>query len=136
MMYFSLTDAILRYGVTLYTHAPLYAMDPINSLQRKIRYFLFGHYNLPILTPQQLATYVLICMNFSDKKYRLLINQPHNLRLQRFARPRVKTVQYGEKRLEYFMPTLLNKFCQEFLEEENKFLLRRKIRDSILDTRK
>lgn len=135
MIYFSLVDAVLRYGVTLYTHAPQYAMNPLNSLQRKIRNFLFGQYHLPILTPQQLATYVLLCMNFYDRKYRQLTNQPYNLRIQRFARPRVYTIQYGEKRLEYILPTLLNKYCQEFLEEENKFLIKRKIRDTILDIR-
>ncbi|KAI5738296.1 hypothetical protein M8J77_005104 [Diaphorina citri] len=134
-IYFSLVDSILRYGVTLYTYAPQYALNPLNSLQNRIRKLLFGNCRISILTPQQLATFVLLYLNFFDEKYRHLNTQPYELRTQRYRRPHVYSVQYGERRLEFIIPFLLNTYCQQFLSEMDKHKVKMKIKEKILRQR-
>ncbi|KAI5739667.1 hypothetical protein M8J77_021914 [Diaphorina citri] len=134
-IYFSLIDSLLRYGATLYTLAPQYVLDPLNTQQRKIKNILFNQIDVSCLTPDELAIFVLISLNFHEEKYRQLRDQPYALRTQRFRRPHVYTIQYGERRLEYIIPTLLNTYCQEFIDETNKDLVKTKIKKSILSKR-
>ncbi|KAL1446696.1 hypothetical protein WDU94_005602 [Cyamophila willieti] len=131
-IYFSLIDSILRYGVTLYNHAPQYAMNPLLKNQKKIKKLLFQQRNVPILMPHQLAEFVYLSMNFFDPRFRRLADQPYELRVQRFQRAQVYTTTYGDRRLDYIIPTLLNKYCQEFLQEKNKDKVKTKIREMIL----
>ncbi|KAI5717681.1 hypothetical protein M8J77_009586 [Diaphorina citri] len=51
----------------------------------------------------------------------LLTFQTCQLRHQAFKRVKVNTVRYGNRRLEYCVPRLLNDFCQDFLEETNRW---------------
>lgn len=134
-IYFSLVDSLLRYAVTLYTFAPKYAMEPLNKQQRKIRNILFGQSNIPCMTPEELSIFTLINANFHNEKFRQLTEHPYELRTQRFSRPHVYTTQYGEKRLAYIVPTLLNSYCQDFLQEENKNTIKNNIKKSILSKR-
>ncbi|KAI5738365.1 hypothetical protein M8J77_006017 [Diaphorina citri] len=134
-IYFSLIDSLLRYGTTLYTLAPQYVLDPLTTQQRKIKNILFNQIDVSCLTPDELAIFVLISLNFHEEKYRQLRDQPYALRTQRFRRPHVYTIQYGERRLEYIIPTLLNTYCQEFIDETNKDLVKTKIKKSILSKR-
>lgn len=131
-IYFSLIDSVLRYGVTLYKHAPQYALEPLLKSQKKIRKLLFQQQNIPILMPHQLADYVHLSMNFFDPRFRRQADQPHALRVQRFQRAQVYTITYGDRRLDYVMPTLLNKYCQEFLQEKDKEKIKMKIREMVL----
>lgn len=134
-IYFSLVDSLLRYGVTLYNFAPKYALDPLNSQQRRIKNLLFNRVNIACLTPEELSSFVLLLQNFFDERYRQLTNQPYELRTQRFRRPNVFTITYGQKRTDFTVPTLLNGFCQSFLDENNKNIVKRKIKESILSKR-
>lgn len=131
-LYFSLIDSLLRYGVTLYSFCPLYVLNPLNSLQRNILRFLFKNIDVHSLTIDELNHYVLLITNFHVPEYRNLNEQPYSLRIQRFSRTQVFTNLYGNRILEYLMPTLLNKYCHDFLEESNKARLKYKIKDSIL----
>ncbi|KAI5729330.1 hypothetical protein M8J76_001437 [Diaphorina citri] len=83
----------------------------------------------------QLATFVLLYLNFFDEKYRHLNTQPYELRTQRYRRPHVYSVQYGERRLEFIIPFLLNTYCQQFLSEMNKHKVKMKIKEKILRQR-
>lgn len=132
-IYFSLVDSLLRYGVTLYNYAPKYALQPLNAQQRKICNTLFNQ--VSCLTPEELSIFVLICTNFYNQNYRQIIDHPYNLRVQMYRRPHVYTVQYGDRRLEYVIPKLLNQYCQQFLEENNKTVLKSKVKESILSRR-
>ncbi|KAI5728725.1 hypothetical protein M8J77_020260 [Diaphorina citri] len=71
-------------------------------------------------------------MNFFDPRFRRQADQPHALRVQRFQRAQVYTITYGDRRLDYVMPTLLNKYCQEFLQEKDKEKIKMKIREMVL----
>ncbi|KAL1448559.1 hypothetical protein WDU94_003653 [Cyamophila willieti] len=126
-IYFSLIDSILRYGVSIYTYAPQYALNPLQAMQRRIMKLLFQgcEGDIQILDIEQLAKFVLLTLNFYDDRYRQLNEQPYQLRLQRFQRPRVFTITYGERLLEYIIPTLLNNFCQKFLNEKKKDLVKK-----------
>ncbi|KAL1448498.1 hypothetical protein WDU94_005603 [Cyamophila willieti] len=135
-IYFSLVDSLLRYGASLYTYAPQYALGPLNSQQRKIRNILFNQKNIACLTPEELAIFVLINTNFRDEKYRQLTEHQYNLRTQRYRRPHVYTIQYGERRLEYVVPTLLNTYCQDFLNEDNKIKIKLNTKKSILSIKR
>lgn len=133
LMYFSLIDSILRYGVTLYTYAPQYVLDPLNRIQKQIIKLLFNQTPVSCMTPDQLSKFVLIYSNFSDPRFRQLTAHSYALRNQRFCRIKVNTVLYGNRRLEYAIPTLLNMYCHEFLEEKNVLTLKKKLKESILE---
>ncbi|KAL1448412.1 hypothetical protein WDU94_012393 [Cyamophila willieti] len=134
-VYFSLVDSLLRYGVTMYTFAPQYVLDQVNRIQRKIKKLLFkDREDIVIFTPNQLSKLILLCLNFQNDKYRIVTEHRYTLRQQNFYRPKVYTISYGERRLEYAIPTLLNKYCNQFLDENDKKLLTKKIKDSLLNT--
>ncbi|KAI5733939.1 hypothetical protein M8J77_000608 [Diaphorina citri] len=133
-IYFSLIDSILRYGVSIYTYAPQYVINPLKKMQRRIVKLLFNgcEQNVQMLDIDQLSKFVLLTLNFKNNKYRQVNDQHHSLRLQKFQRPRVYTITYGERMLEYAIPTLLHNYCQEFLDEEKKDVIKSKIKKSLL----
>ncbi|KAL1448505.1 hypothetical protein WDU94_005619 [Cyamophila willieti] len=131
-IYFSLVDSLLRYGVTLYMYSTNHVLNPLYNLQKKILSFLFKDINVHSLNPEQLNKYVLLSTNFFNKRYRILNPQPYDLRVQRFRRARVYTVQYGDRRLDYLIPSLLNIYCHDFLNEEKIFQVKEKIKQRLL----
>ncbi|KAL1446268.1 hypothetical protein WDU94_008929 [Cyamophila willieti] len=131
-IYFSLIDSLLRYGVTLYIYATNHVLNPLYNLQRRILRFLFKDVNVHSLTPEQLNKFVLLSTNFFEEKYRILNPQPYELRNQRFRRARVNTVRYGDRRLAYLVPSLLNNYCNDFLDEEKIIIVKHKIKQKLL----
>ncbi|KAI5720639.1 hypothetical protein M8J77_009832 [Diaphorina citri] len=131
-IYFSLVDSLLRYGVTLYMYATNHVLNPLYNLQRRILSLLFKEVNVYSLNPEQLNKYVLLSTNFLNEKYRILNPQPYLLRNQSFRRPRVYTVQYGDRRLEFVIPSLLNTYCRDFLDEKKMILVKKKIKERLL----
>ncbi|KAI5717814.1 hypothetical protein M8J77_011713 [Diaphorina citri] len=131
-IYFSLVDSLLRYGVTLYMYATNHVLNPLYNLQRRILSLLFKDVNVHSLNPEQLNKYVLLSTNFLHEKYRILNHQPYLLRTQSFRRPRVYTVQYGDRRLEYVIPSLLNTYCKDFLDEKKMDQVKKKIKQRLL----
>ncbi|KAL1446881.1 hypothetical protein WDU94_007614 [Cyamophila willieti] len=128
-IYFSLVDSLLRYGAPMYNFAPAYTKEPLNNLQERIKKFLFkNNENIEILTPDQIAKFILITLNFHKEEFRQLIDQPYALRRQRFKRIRVNTITFGERRLGYILPTLLNDYCQDFLDERDSWKLKDKLK--------
>ncbi|KAI5705604.1 hypothetical protein M8J75_000204 [Diaphorina citri] len=65
----------------------------------------------------------------------LLTFQTCQLRHQAFKRVKVNTVRYGNRRLEYCVPRLLNDFCQDFLEETNRYRVKQKLKESLVAKR-
>ncbi|KAI5716520.1 hypothetical protein M8J76_006996 [Diaphorina citri] len=61
--------------------------------------------------------------------------QTCQLRHQAFKRVKVNTVRYGNRRLEYCVPRLLNDFCQDFLEETNRYRVKQKLKESLVAKR-
>ncbi|KAI5708017.1 hypothetical protein M8J77_014729 [Diaphorina citri] len=130
----SAAKSILRYGVTVYTFAPKTAIAPLMSIQNKIKMFLFHHIRNEednIMNPEQLAQFQLIYDNFHNEEFRQSITHSYPLRHENFK----KTFTYnkfGERKLSFKIPMLLNQFCQDFISEENKNLLKKKLKSSIL----
>lgn len=132
-IYFSLVDSLLRYGAPMYNFAPAYTKEPLYNMQEKIKKFLFkNNENIEILTPDQIAKFILITLNFHKEEFRQLTDQPYALRRQRFKRIRVNTITFGERRLGYILPTLLNDYCQDFLDERVKWKLKDKLKKHLL----
>lgn len=132
-MYFSLVDSILRYGAPIYYYAPQYVQVPLNRIQNKIKMLLFKNcQNVQSMTPTQLSKFILIILNYYKEEYRQIVDHPHSLRVQRFRRERVTTKTYGDRRLEYYIPTLLNNYCQEFLDEKDKRKLKEKLKEKLI----
>ncbi|KAL1447170.1 hypothetical protein WDU94_015563 [Cyamophila willieti] len=131
-IYFSLIDSLLRYGVTLYMYSTCQLLNPLYNLQKRILTFLFKDVNVHCLNPEQLNKYVLLSTNFFNERYRILNPQPYNLRAQRFRRARVYTIQYGDRRLDYLIPSLLDTYCRDFLHEEKMFQIKEKIKQRLL----
>uniref|UniRef100_A0A8D9E2E9 Uncharacterized protein n=1 Tax=Cacopsylla melanoneura TaxID=428564 RepID=A0A8D9E2E9_9HEMI len=132
-VYFSLVESLLRYGVTMYTFAPEYVLEQVHRVQRKIKKLLFyDRDDIIVLNPDQLSILIQLSLNFHNEKYRIITEHPYSLRQQNFYRPKVFTKLYGERRLEYVIPTLLNNYCKDFVDEEDKILIKKKIIESIL----
>ncbi|KAL1447681.1 hypothetical protein WDU94_000544 [Cyamophila willieti] len=134
-IYFSLIDSLLRYGATLYTYAPKYALDPLCKMQKRIKKILFGEKQVNCLTPGELAIFVNLTTYFTDERFRRFHQHPYSLRIQRFARPRVYSIEFGDRRLEYLIPTLLNTYCLDFLDEAKKDHIKVNIKKSLLARR-
>ncbi|KAI5707494.1 hypothetical protein M8J77_003764 [Diaphorina citri] len=113
-------------------YATNHVLNPLYNLQRRILSLLFKDVNVHSLNPEQLNKYVLLSTNFLNEKYRILNPQPYLLRNQSFRRPRVYTVQYGDRRLEFVIPSLLNTYCQDFLDEKKMILVKKKIKERLL----
>lgn len=133
-IYFSLVDALLRYGAPFYTFAPKYALDTIHQTQNRIKSYLFKgrENNVPIFTPNELAISTLLSLNFHKQEFRNLNQQPYLLRRQRFNRIKVNTVTYGNRILGYRLPTLLNELCEEFIDETDSNKIKDKIKEKLL----
>ncbi|XP_017299968.1 uncharacterized protein LOC108252511 [Diaphorina citri] len=137
IIYYSLVDSILRYGVTLYSYAPKYTLNVLNTQQKQIIKLLFQHQhkNILCLNPEELSIFTLIYTNFFTNTFRQLTFQTCQLRHQAFKRVKVNTVRYGNRRLEYCVPRLLNDFCQDFLEETNRYRVKQKLKESLVAKR-
>lgn len=134
VMYFSLVDSLIRYGVNIYSFAPQTELEKVCRVQRKIKKLLFwNREDVTILTPDQLYKLTLLTLNFHNSCYRQLVVQPYNLRQQDFYRTKLKTFTWGRRRLDYIVPQLLNTYCQEFIDETNKRLIKKNIKDSLVN---
>ncbi|KAL1448647.1 hypothetical protein WDU94_000549 [Cyamophila willieti] len=133
MLYFALVESVLRYGCTVYTVAPQTALQPLNSIQNKIKNFLFNPINRSqLMSAEQLAILQLIYENFSNEEYRQVADHGYSTRHQRFKRT-IPNNKYGERKRSYKIPKLLDEYCRDFISEENHYLLKDKIKTSILD---
>lgn len=135
-IYFSLVESLLRYGVTVYTVAPGYCLNPLNSIQKRIQKLLFKEKRdqLQLMTPNQLSNFISICDNFYDDQFRKTIHVEYNLRhKQKYERhfPRNK---FGERTLGYKIPFLLDQYCTEFLEEKNINIVKKKLKLKLIDS--
>lgn len=74
---------------------------------------------MKFLTPKQLSDFILICNHFTEDKYRKTTEVTYSLRhKQKFSKYFPHT-RYGERKMDYKIPTLLDDYCQGFLNEEN-----------------
>lgn len=135
MMYYSLVESILRYGSTTYTFAPQTVIQPLNSIQNKIKSYLFqNEFRNTLLSADELANFQLLYDNFNKEEYRQKTDHRYLTRHQSFIRT-IPNNLYGERILSYKIPKLLELYCLSFLNEENKHTLKIKIKKSIIEQR-
>ncbi|KAI5750932.1 hypothetical protein M8J77_002599 [Diaphorina citri] len=132
IIYYSLVESLLRYGVTVYTFCPNYCLTPLNNVQKKIKKYLFKKKKeMTVMTPQQLSNFINICNHFFEDKYRRTIEVTYPLRhTQQYLKYRPYT-KYGERKLDYQIPSLLEKYCKNFLNEENPNIVKKKVKEKI-----
>lgn len=133
-LYFSLVESLIRYGVTMYTFAPNYCLDPLNNIQRKIQKYLFDNKpDLKLMTPKQLANYIALCDHFQNEKYRRTKDVTYEFRRKQKFIKYLPYTKYGERLLEYKIPTLLDEYCTEILDETNINIMKKKLKIKLLE---
>ncbi|KAL1446843.1 hypothetical protein WDU94_013901, partial [Cyamophila willieti] len=131
-IYYSLIESILRYGVTLYSHCPAYVLNSLYSLQKKLMWKIFTQEPPYLLSPKLLSKQILLENHFRNEKYRRRVPNPYNTRNMYFMKSRANTL-YGERCFSYVIPTLLEKYCAEFLEEDNSRIIKMKIKEKLIE---
>ncbi|KAL1447899.1 hypothetical protein WDU94_012397 [Cyamophila willieti] len=131
-IYYSLIESILRYGVTLYSYCPDYVLNSLNSLQKKLIRKIFIDPPEYLLTPELLCKQIVLENNFTKEEFRRTVPVPYSMRRTYFIKSRAAT-QYGMRRLSYVVPTLLEEYCDEFVQEENPRIFRKKIKEKLIE---
>jgi hypothetical protein len=109
-IYFSLVESQLRYGITVYGHAPQYFLNPIITTINRIHRTFFTGINiktLGILNFKNLQKYVIIVKYYFNEKYRNARTINYSIRQRRYT-PGNYNTSLGMNNPEYFVPVLLN----------------------------
>lgn len=110
VFYFSMTESLLRYGLTLYYTAPNYIIQPLRDITEKIIKVLFNGIPINILglmTLDNLAKYIDITRNYYDENLRKTQDTEYNLRNHQYTVEKC-TNNYSKNLPEYKIPKLLN----------------------------
>lgn len=135
-LYYALAESLIRYGVTLYASSPQYMISPLNSIQNKIKNYLFQDedFKKMLLSPQKLSTLLCISNHYEEEKYRTVRDTNYQTRNRNFITPRIYT-RYGERLFAYIIPNLLNKYCRDFDFTETKQSISNNLKDILIDER-
>ncbi|KAI5720753.1 hypothetical protein M8J77_011229 [Diaphorina citri] len=142
LLYNSLVESLLRYGVTIYTFAPTYILEPLNSIQRRIIKYLFVHNSnnnseetqqLKFLKPIQLAKLITITQHYQNPVYRKKREATYQLRRQQEFESCPAYTKYGERLLCYTVPKLLNRYQAEIDQEEHPKSVKSKLKRIIIE---
>lgn len=131
LLYHALVESIIRYGVTLYTYSPQYVLDPLLSVQKKILHYLFGENTQAYLQPHNLAKLAILLSNFKNQEYRRKKETKYNIRQQNFQSS-IAYTKYGERLVSFIMPQLLNKYCNDYINEEKIYIVKEKFKEQLL----
>uniref|UniRef100_A0A8D8YAF4 Uncharacterized protein n=1 Tax=Cacopsylla melanoneura TaxID=428564 RepID=A0A8D8YAF4_9HEMI len=131
-IYYSLIESILRYGVTLYSYCPDYVLNSLCSLQRKLVRKIFNDPPVYLLTPELLCKQILLENHFTKEEFRRTVPAPYSMRRAHFIKSRADT-QYGMRKLSFVVPTLLEKYCGEFIQEENLRIVKKNIKEKLIE---
>jgi hypothetical protein len=121
-IYFSLVEAQIRYGISLYGFAPNYILNPIICQTNRIIRTLFSGVNnkdIGILNFKNLQTQIILLTHYFDNRYRNVQKQNHNLRQTKYIIAKAYT-NIGERVPEYFVPKILNSLPDN-LKHFNKY---------------
>jgi len=134
IIYYALIESILRYGVTMYTGAPEYSLKPLKINQKKIIQYLFGKGNeKKYMKPEQLAELTLGTNYFFNEDIRIQMNpSSYHLRNKTF-RKNFAFNKYGERKLTFIIPQIFNKYCLDFIDEEDIKIVKKKLKLKILE---
>lgn len=121
VLYKSLFESLVRYGINCYAFASNTTLRSIESLERNVIKQIFNlnsPYISQIMSVQNLHKYLLILKYFFKFEYRSKNVTKYNIRRLLFVVPRVKS-NYGKKTPEYFVPTFLNCLDNEIQAIDN-----------------
>lgn len=136
LVYSSLIESVVRYGITMYSLAPNYLKAPLATIIRKIQSNLFM--NLPlhligILKFNNLIKYVYICRHYSNGELRKTKDSDYNLRQSTHSYIVARHNNYfGKGTLEYIMPSLINSLPIEFRNINNKNKAKRILKEYLI----
>jgi hypothetical protein len=136
IIYFSLVESILRYGISIYSSAPEYMLNPLKTVVKRITKLLFGDASiktLGILDFDHLAKYALLQKYYYHEEFRKCRQTGYEMRNQIFTVPRFNN-GYGKILLAYRIPGLLNELPPELRNLPTKKLLRNEIKNFYLNS--
>lgn len=136
VIHFSLTESIIRYGITIYTAAPNHILKPLKKLTERITKALFNNISpnlVGILTFENLTKYVLLTNKYFDQQYRIKYETNYNLRHSEFQ-PVKYNNSYGKALFQYQIPTLLNQLPPDLVNIEMPFQMKIKLRTFFLNS--
>lgn len=110
IIYFSMIQSIVYYGITLYYLSPDYVKKPLCNLLSRIIKVLFNHIPqnmLGIMSLDALGKYTDLSRNYFKLEFREINDIDYNLRQRQF-RPQRTYNNYGKLVPEYKIPSLLN----------------------------
>lgn len=135
ILYFTLVESIVRYGVTLYGNAPAFIMRPLISAQKLVLNSLFSishdDQRKTFMSPIQLYELVTLVINWYEEGYRKVTPVGYHMRRQQLVLPRVFT-KFGEKTSAYVVPKLLNKYGLQFQKGESVQAVKRRVKYAIV----
>jgi hypothetical protein len=136
IVYFSLVESQLRYGITVYGHAPQYFLHPIITTTNRIQRSLFAGKDvkqLGILDLKNLQKYIIIIKYYFDETYRNIHETNYNTRHRRYISTRYNTL-LGKNTPQYFVPVLLNELPQDLKFLKTYSEVKKIIKDHLLNS--
>jgi hypothetical protein len=134
ILYFSLVESIIRYGLNAYSTAPEYILKPLKNILNRIYKSLF--HNIPpellgILKFDNLRSYTTLEKYYFQSRFRQQRETRYSTRTESYVVPRYNN-EYGKNTLEYRIPTLLNSLPQELKELRSPSLMKMKLKTHLL----
>lgn len=122
ILYKSLFESLLRYGLTIYGFSAKTHLKSIVSIQNNLVKTIFrpeSNYINKILNLSNLHKFLLTMKYFHIEKFRVKNEVSYNLRNQNFRVPKINS-NYGKRLPTYFVPKILNSICTSaFTDTEN-----------------
>lgn len=134
VIYFSMVQSIVYYGITVYYLSPEYIKKPLSNVLNRIVKVLFSgvsHSMLGIMSFEALGKYTDLSRNYFNEDFRENIEVEYNLR-QRQYRPIRYYNSYGKHVPEYRIPTLLNSLPIELRTLQSKNEMKVKLKNYFL----
>lgn len=130
IIYFSMIQSIINYGITVYSLAPQYIKLSLENTMRRIIQTLFNGIErnlLGILSLDSLAKYHDLSRNYFKEEYRVLNEIGYGLRQRNYRVQRFNNI-YGKSLPNNRIPGLLNSLPIELRNLERKGEAKRKLK--------
>ena len=143
MLYQSLGEAVIRYGLTIWGTTNKTLLNKVEKIQNKMvmqldpteRNVYKIYKNLNILPIPDLLQYILITDNFFSNRYKTIRNAPHDIVLRNIRKYNVPSFinAHGKRTLEHIIPKLFNKLPQNIESSETISQLKNRLRHWLLE---
>jgi hypothetical protein len=137
IIYFSLVESLIRYGLASYATAPEYIMKPLRTILDRIHKVLFHDIHpktLGIMKLDDLKTYLTLEKFYFETNFRKQRETQYARRTDLYVVPRYKN-EYGKNTFEYRIPTSLNSLPSELRHIQSLGLVKFKLKTYLLNER-